>query len=399
MTAVSAQDSGGTEKKPTPEKPAEQPRPEEKPKEEPKPEPKRDSMPSFGDPVTMTVPESVKTAMRDQSVAITRLGLLFDGQAGKDGIALEFEDMRTEIPVVFAAFVGDKCDQELTYKDWLARNGRYVDLTFLLKTMPQKLDGLEVSVEHLHLRGESEVAQSTFKAADVEIGKPFSVRLRGCKPGINRYRLNVSYRNREGKTTAQQGFSHWLIVQAPPMFEFATEPSCLAQYRKLGQVTVITADTTLNSSFMLHNGISAKDCELRVMRRGTRECRLQGLANDVRRIVGDETPAGGWEEVGKVRMSAKLPSWLKLTVDDAGFVKLGYTHTLSVTGGVLPLNESWEYRFELRHSASRDALAAWKMNIGLKIERAEDIARARVIITATGLEKALEVPLVEKKQN
>ena len=95
-----------------PVEPAKEP-PKEEPKEEPKPKPEPGTGKTYGDPVTMTLPESVKQAMRDQGVAVTRMGLLFDERGSKDGIALEFEGMRTEVPVVYAAFVGEKCDQEL----------------------------------------------------------------------------------------------------------------------------------------------------------------------------------------------------------------------------------------------------------------------------------------------
>ncbi len=391
LSVAFAQDSGAGGEKPTPEKAAEQPKPEEKPAL---------GFPagraSFGDPLTMTLPESVKTAMRDQGNAITRLGLLFDERGSKDGISLEFDGMRTEIPVVFAAFMGEQCDQELSYKDWLARTGRSVDLTFMVKTMPAKLDNLEVSVEHLHLRGEAEVLQSTYKATDAEVAKAYSVRLRGSKPGINRYRLLVTYKNAKGEITSQQGFSHWLIVQAPPMFEFVTEPTCVATRKQLGKVTALAADATLTSIFLLHGGLSVKDCELRIVRRGSREVNLGGLSPDVRRVVGAELPAAGWEEVGRVKVGAPSPAWLKLVQDEAGFMRLSYTHSLSITSDVLPLKEAWEYHFELRHSSSREPLATWNMNVGLDIAKEADIAGAKLMLTATGLEKALEVPFQRK---
>jgi hypothetical protein len=63
---------------------------------------------------------------------------------------------------------------------------------------------------------------------------------------------------------------------------------------------------------------------------------------------------------------------------------------------VLPLNEAWEYRFELRHKSMREALATWTMNVALQIARPEDINKAKLILTATGMEKALEVALTQK---
>ena len=379
-----------------PVEPAKEP-PKEEPKEEPKPKPEPGTGKTYGDPVTMTLPESVKQAMRDQGVAITRMGLLFDERGSKDGIALEFEGMRTEVPVVYAAFVGEKCDQELSYKDWLARTGHGVDVTFLVKTLPAKLSGVEVSVEHLHLKGSGETLQSTFKATDVQLGKPYSVRLRGAQPGINRYRLVVSYKNAAGERTSQTGFSHWLVVAAPPMFEFAAEPTCVATWRKAGSLTIIDAQAALNSSFMLHTGLSMADCEVRVMRRGARTIKLENLAPEVRRVVGEESQAAGWQEVGRAKVGDKNSGWLKFTLDENGFVKLSCTHALSVTSDVLPLNEAWEYRFELRHKSMRENLATWSMNVSLKIAKPQDISKARLMLTATGLEKALEVAITERK--
>lgn len=377
-----AQDAPPPPAEPAPEKPGES-------------APKKGA-PSYGDPLTMSLPKSVKEAIRDQGVAITRMGLLFDQRGGKDGIALEYEGMRTEIPVVFAAFVGEKCDQELSYKDWQSRSGRSVDVTFVVKTMPEKLAGLEVAVEHLHMKGAEELPQSTYKAADVELGKPYSVRLRGAKPGINRYRLVVSYKNDKGERVSQQGFSHWLVVAAPPMFEFACEPACTALWRKAGKLNVIEASVALNSTFMLHSGLSTKDCEVRAMRRGAREIKLTSLAPDVRRVVGEDSQAAGWQEVGRVK-PGESGGWLSASLDESGFVKVGCTHSLSVTSDVLPLTEAWEYRFELRHKSTREAIATWTMSVGLKINKPEDIARAKLTLTATGLEKALEVALTEKK--
>lgn len=375
-----------------PEKPAEQPAEPAQPAQPAKPK----SAASYGDPLTMGLPQSVKDAMRDQGVAITRMSLLFDERGGKDGIAIEHEGMRTEIPVVFAAFIGEKCDQELSYKDWQLRSGRSVDVTFLIKTMPAKLDGLEVAVEHLHLKGSEETLQSTYKASDVEIGKPYSVRLRGARPGINRYRLVVSYKNDKGERRSEPGFSHWLVVAAPPIFEFACEPACSATWRKAGSLSVINAEATLASTFMLHNGLSAKDCEVRVMRRGLRDIKLGNLPPEVRRVVGEDSVAAGWQEVGRATPGQK-DGWLKTALDENGFIQLSCKHELSVTSDVLPLNEAWEYQFELRHKSMREALATWKMSVGLKIGKAADLATAKLMVTATGLEKPLEVALTERK--
>src|SRR5262245_51836990 len=121
--------------------------------------------------------------------------------------------MRTEVPVIFAAFDGKLSDQELSYDQWKARSGHGIDLTFTVKTIPGRLEGLEVSVEHLHLQGDKETQLSKFKAPDVEIGKPYSVRLQGSQPGINRFRLRISYKDANGKVTEQEGFSHWVVVQ------------------------------------------------------------------------------------------------------------------------------------------------------------------------------------------
>ncbi len=371
----------------------------DKPGDPPVPPPKAEpsAARSYGDPVTMGLPDSIKEAMRDQGVAITRMSLLFDERGSKDGIALEFEGMRTEVPVVYAAFIGEKCDQELSYKDWQARTGHGVDVSFLVKTMPSKLDGVEVSVEHLHVKGAGETLQSTFKATDVELGKPYSVRLRGAQPGINRYRLLVSYKNAAGERTSQTGFSHWLVVAAPPMFEFAAEPTCVATWRKAGSLTIIDAQAALNSSFVLHTGIAMADCEVRVMRRGSRAIKLENLSPEVRRVVGDAGQTAGWQEVGRAKAGDKEAGWLKFTLDENGFVKLNCTHALSVTSDVLPLNEAWEYRFELRHKSMREALATWSMNVALKIEKPQDISKAKLMLTATGMEKALEVAITERK--
>jgi hypothetical protein len=375
-----------------PDKPAE-PKPAEPKAAEPEPKTAK----TFGDPLTMGLPDSVKEAIRDQGIAITRMSLEFDERGSKDGIALEFEGMRTEIPLVFAAFVGEKCDQALSYKDWLARAGHGVDVTFLVKTMPAKLDGLEVSIEHLHMKGSGETLQSSYKAADAEVGKPYSVRLRGAQPGINHYRLVVSYKNAAGERTSQTGFSHWLIVAAPPMFEFAAEPTCVANWHKAGKLTIINAEATLNSTFVLHTGLSMSDCEVRVMRRGTRDIHLENLSPEVRRVVGDSGQTAGWQEVGRAKTGDKEAGWLKFTLDENGFAKLSCTHSLSVTSDVLPLNEAWEYRFELRHKSMREALATWSMNVALKINKPEDIAKAKLTLTATGMEKALEVAITERK--
>lgn len=351
---------------------------------------------AWGEPVTITLPQNVKDAIRDQGVAITRMSLLFDERGSKDGIALEYEGMRSEVPAVFAAFVADKCDQHLSYKDWQLRAGRAVDVTFLVKTMPANLDGLEVSIEHLHYKGNEEVLQSTYNAGKVELGKPHTVRLRGARPGVNRYRLVVSYKKDSGEKVSEPGFSHWLTVAAPPMFEFACEPQGTATWRKAGKLTVVDAQVSLNAAFMLHGGLAVTDCELRVMRKGARQIRLSELPADVRRVVGEDAQAAGWQEVGRARVGDKR-GWLVAEMGDDGFVKLSCVHALSVTSDVLPLNEAWEYRFELRHSAMREPLATWTSSIGLKIAKAEDVSRSVLLVTASNLPKPLEIALREKK--
>ena len=45
----------------------------------------------------------------------------------------------------------------------------------------------------------------------------------------------------------------------------------------------------------------------------------------------------------------------------------------------------------------RENLDTWSMNVSLKIAKPQDISKARLMLTATGLEKALEVAITERK--
>ncbi|MCC6575211.1 MAG: hypothetical protein IT462_15650 [Planctomycetes bacterium] len=352
---------------------------------------------SFGPSLTMPLPEEIRALRRDEGVAITRLALLFDAKRNKDGIEVEYEGMRTEVPIIYAAFDGKRCDQELSYETWLAREGRGVDLSFTVKTMPDKLEDFTVVLEHLHYQGLVETRLSRFKAIDVELGKPFALRVQGSKPGVNRYRLWVSYKDGGGKVTEQAGFSHWLIVQSPPMFEFTPEAACIATYRQAGENTVIEADTTFSAAFILHHGLSPKDCTVRVSRRGKREMDLSRLAPEVRRVVADDKHAQGWQEVQRAAVDGAGKGALKLWRDEGGFVKASYRHSLSATSAVLPLSDVWEYRFELLYGKSGQLLATWFFNAELKIASDAAIKTAQVKLTWTGKTDALAVSLVEKK--
>ena len=390
------------EPKPEPEpEPKPEPNPEPKPQPEPEPKPETILGPKpardFGEPVTMKLPESVAKKLKDQGVAITRMRVYFDEEDKDGGAVIEFEGMRTEVPVVYAAFKGEECDRELSYKDWLARDGRFVDLTVDIRTRPKVLKGMKVQIVHSHLQGETETELSRFEVAVPDEGDPWdSLRLRGSRPGINRYSLVVSYTNKAGETTTQQGFSHWVVVQAPPMFEFLNGVSCKATRTEAGSTTALAADVRMSGSFILHHGIDPKDCTLRITRKGKREMNLTSLPPEVRRVVGKEAVPPGWQEVAKVKFSDGKVNGQDVVMVEDSFVRVLFEHSFAATAEVLPVSDAWEYQFELLHEGSATPLATWSVNVDLSIAKTSDIANAKIKVSATGLEKPLEVGFAKK---
>ena len=377
---------------------AAQPEPQLEPERNPEsilgPEPARD----FGSPITMKLPDKIAKEMKDQGVAITRMRVYFEEEDNSnDGAVIEYEGMRTEVPVIYAAFNGEQCDKELSYDDWLKRDGRFVDLAFDIKTRPMTLKGMKVQIVHAHLQGEDQTELSTFEVTVPADGDAWdTLRLRGALPGINRYTLVVTYTNSAGETTTHRGFSHWVVVQAPPMFEFLNSVTAKATRTDAGANTILDADVKMMGSFILHHGLDVKDCTMRITRKGSREMDLSKLPAEVRRAIDKEAVPPGWQEVARVKFSDAVGK-VGATVDvEDSFVRVTYHHAFSASAAVLPVIDDWEYHFELLHRDSNLPLATWTANIDLSVAKATDISSVKLKVTATNIEKPLEVPFSKK---
>ncbi len=374
----------------------------DEPEPEPVPEPDREPLPDalagYGDPIAMGLPEKVRKQMQDQGTAITRMRLYFKDDSGaEDGVSLEYEGMYTEVPIIYAAFDTDRCDKALSYKDWLARDGRFVDLGFDIKTRPKTLKGMEVKIEHSHLQGETETTLSTFAISKPEPGDPWeSLRLRGARPGINRYTLIVTYTDSKKQQSEQRGFSHWVIVAAPPMFEFLNQATGVATQTQAGGLTLLDAEVRLDGSFLLHHGLNAADCTLRISKRGKREFNLDALPADVRRAIERDATPLGWQELGRCELSGGTIAGRRAATVEDSFVKITFKHAFAAATNVLPVTEDWEYRFELHHKGTHQALATWTANISLKINKPDEVGRAKLKVTATGMAEPLLVPFERK---
>lgn len=365
------------------------------PQPQPQPQPKGQD---FGEAITLEVPAGIRKEMEDQAVAITRLRVYFDeAAANQDGAALEFEDLHTEVPVIFAAFLGERCDRVLNYADFMSRNGRYVDLAFQIKTLPAKLEAMKVQVEHSHIQGDTDTVVSTFDVPRPEPGEPWNdLRLRGARPGVNRYRLVVSYTNSLKETTTYRGFSHWVFVQAPPMFEFTHTAGITASARRAGSTTLLSAEIRLDAAFLLHHGLRAQDCSLRLVRRGKREMRVDGLSPEVRRVLEKERAPLGWQELGRGPLSAPGIVGVDRAVVEDSFARLTFRHVINASSATLPLDEDWEYRFELLHTGMVEPLAVWEARVRLKVSTEADIDRAKLVVTGSAIAAPVEASFVRK---
>jgi hypothetical protein len=222
-----------------------------------------------------------------------------------------------------------------------------------------------------------------------------ALRLHDAKPGINRYTLVVSYTNSDGDSTTHRGFSHWVVVQAPPMFEFLNDVSAKATRTEAAGNTVLDAEVKMNGTFILHHGLDTKDCTLRITRRGSRELDLGKLPAELRRVIDKEAVPPGWQEVARAKLGDGEDAQDLLDVEDS-FVRVNWTHAFAASSAVLPVTDAWEYRFELLHRDSVAPLATWSANIDLSIAAAADLANAKLKVRATGLEKPLEVSFIKK---
>ncbi len=182
---------GGVEFEAKQPEPAPEPKPEPKlepkPEPTPEPEPMPESTPKesgglessytapfeHGQPLTMKVPEKIKKAMTDQGKDATRLRVYFEEDKKDSGIKVEYGDESTEVPVIFAAFVKDRCDRELPYNIWSTRKNGFVDLAFDVKSRPMKLDNLGVEIIHTHLTGETENEIAVFEVPVPEGDNPW----------------------------------------------------------------------------------------------------------------------------------------------------------------------------------------------------------------------------------
>lgn len=377
--------------------PEPEPEPQPEPEPEPEPEPGPEPLPEFGEPITMKLPEKVAKAMKDQGLAITRMRIYFDEKAGNEGAVLEYEGMRTEVPVIYAAFNGDECDLELSYAEWQRRDGRYVDLGFEVKTQPKKLKDMQVKIVHTHLTGEEETELATYGVTVPEAGERWdAVRLRGALPGINRYTLLVTYKDSKGEETTQKGFSHWVVVQSPPMFEFLNSVSATGSRMDAGANTVLEGDVRMRSNFILHHGIDSDDCTLRITRKGKRDMNLEDLPAEVRRVIAKEKIPPGWQEVARVDFEDGTLNGRRVVDIEDSFITVDWGHAFAASAKVLPVTEDWEYRFELLHKDSALPLATWNVTVGLSITRPTDITTAAMTVRATGLDEPLKVAFKKK---
>jgi hypothetical protein len=368
----------------------EQPQPvEEAPDTRPGPPTDRATLLDYGAPITLQVPSEVRAEIRDQAAAITRMRLYFeqDRRGGDSGASLEFEGMVTEAPIIYAAFIGENSDRVLAYDDWLERQNHYVDLAFEIKTLPRRLRGFEVSIEHSHMQGTQEDVQARFEVNVPDADADWEpLRLPGALPGINRYRLMVTFTNREGQKTTHAGFSHWVLVNAPPTFTFGTEVSGEASRLEVAGMTALQAELAIETSFLLHHGLSPDACTLRISRRGRRDMNLDPLPGNLRRVVERDRPPSGWRDFGRCVLSdGKINGRQVVEVEDS-FVTIRLGHALSATSQVLPLHEDWEYRFELRHRGKDDALAVWHVTVRVDINTPADLEQAAIEVRATGME-------------
>jgi hypothetical protein len=367
---------------------------EEPPREE---TPDEGHFSGYGNPIALNLPDAIRRDMRDQGTSIARLRLYFRENQQQGGIALEFEGMRTEVPVIYAAFEPEQCDRELTYEEWIGRDGHYVDLGFDVKSRPRRLKGLEVKIEHRHMKGDSERVMATFTVATPPPGEPWDpVRLRGALPGINRYTLVVSYTDSEGKTSTQRGFSHWVLVSSPPMFDFRPEVKAIATRTQAGELALLNAEVSFRGSFELHDGLAPEDCTVRIVRRGRRTANLSGISADVRRVVEKDVVPPGWHEIGRFNLSpGETRGAAEVKVDGASVI-FELKHGFAASSSVLPVSEDWEYGFELHHRPSREVLAQWSWSVAMSLRQAQQLDDAQLLITGTGLRQPLEVPFARR---
>jgi hypothetical protein len=385
-----------TEPEPEPETtPEPETAPETAPEPETEPEPAEDSARSepfeHGAPLTMKVPEKIRKAMIDQGKDATRLRVYFEEGKDDNGLKIEYGDNVTEVPVIFAAFIKERCDREVPFNIWSTRETAFIDLAFDIKSMPMNLNKLEVEIVHAHISGETETELGSFQVPVPETGNPWeAMRIPGSLPGINRYTLRLTYTQGE-ETTTVNGFSHWVIVQAPPMFGFENGVECEASRSSAKDQTSLQATTTFHGNFFLHAGLNPDDLFLRITRKGRRNVNLNGLTPDLRRIVAKEEAAAGWQEVGRTRLTeGNIPGLESVNIDGLN-VDIRFTHSLAVTSRVLPLLEDWEYRFALNHQDAAKPIAVWSGKIDLHIKDSTRIASAEMVISTTGMKKPLMV--------
>lgn len=387
LTAYSRNGTVHTVQAPTPE-----------PKPEPKPEPRQPKVADeYGAPLTMALPEKVRQEMLDQGVAITRMRVYFTEGNTEDGISVEYEGMRTEVPVIFAGFKAEECDREVPYDVWKTRDGHFVDLAMEIKTLPSVLTNMKVKVEHSHFNGDVETVLNTFDVVVPDQGDPWdSLRFRGSRPGVNRFTMLVSYTNSAGLTTAHRGFSHWVVVQAPPMFEFNHRAAVTATRAKAGETTLLSAEVRFDATFTLHQGLKPQDCSIRVSRKGERSLNLGKLSPAMRRLIQKEKTPPGWQELGRVAVNEGTLNGRPFCVVKDGALEIQFTHGLQASSETLPLGEHWEYRFELFHKESPVPLATWMGDVDLDIANADAINSATIKVNGSAIKKPIEAAFAAK---
>jgi hypothetical protein len=222
------------------------------------------------------------------------------------------------------------------------------------------------------------------------------MRLHGSMPGVNRYRLVVSYTSAEKQTATHGGFSHWVMIQAPPMFEFTSTVNAAATSRKAGNRTLIGAQVRIDTAFKLHAGLKPEDCTLRVVRRGRRDLYMGNLAPDVRLVLEKERAPVGWHEVGRGPLKNPGITCIEKAKVEDSFVGVTFCHVMDISSATLPMAEDWDYRFELLHKDMLEPLESWEARIAFKLASEADLGRAKLRVRATGANGEVETPVTPR---
>lgn len=287
-------------------------------------------------------------ALKIERVANARLQANFTETHNDSVLAVEYEGERTEAPVIMGFFVSDKCDTEIDHQAYRASARRSGNLTVIVKSKPKNFGAYDVLVDHAVVTERRMKPINTVRLANQETFEPIPFSVGGLMPGVNRFTLRIRYTNGAGVTTISKGVTHDILVHELTAFGARSDWKLQGSETRVGDLTLWRGSMSRELDFTLSPGIDAEDVELRLLRQGKRSIARSKAPQRIRTQLDDDLTQTNWQVLASRALESGGDNILKVEAISEGTWKVHMAHWISATSSVLPVNDDWSYRLELR---------------------------------------------------